>query len=107
MIVVGSSRGRRCIVVAALSSLHCRRCIVVAALSSLRAITFVSTPLRSVPTHIHRPYSVDVPIILSAAVAGDCDCCQQREAAPALRKYCYKSSGIRSKGVYLRKTSIE
>jgi hypothetical protein len=58
MIVVGSSlHGRRCIVVDALSSMRCRRCVVVVALSSLRAITFVSTPLRSVPTHIHRPYS--------------------------------------------------
>jgi hypothetical protein len=38
-----------------------RRYPFVAARSSLRAITFVSTPLRSVPTHIHRPYSVCRP----------------------------------------------
>jgi hypothetical protein len=30
----------------------------VVTLSSLRAITFVSTPLRSVATHIHRPYTL-------------------------------------------------
>jgi hypothetical protein len=29
---------------------------VVVARSTLRAIAFVSTPLRSVSTHIHRPY---------------------------------------------------
>jgi hypothetical protein len=38
----------------------------VIARSSLRAIAFVSTPLRSVSTHIHRPYCADGHIRLSS-----------------------------------------